>query len=134
MIRRPLTKIPNLMPLVEWRRQFFICDWAVNRPSVLVKHNYLVTTLIRDPYVGLYFFLKMAIPGLFFFYFRLFKTIQLTVNKCSVKMCRCLDTNRGPLVSEATALPTEPQPLPQGVYSYVLYVRRCTPTAPKFMG
>ena len=26
-------------------------------------------------------------------------------------MCRWLDSNRGPLVSEATALPTEPQPL-----------------------
>ena len=26
-----------------------------------------------------------------------------------------MDLNRGPLVSEATALPTEPQPLPQGI-------------------
>ena len=55
-----------------------------------------------------------AIPGLFFFYFRLFNTIQLTVNnKCSIKNCRCLYSNRGPLLSEATALPTEPQPLPK---------------------
>ena len=36
-----------------------------------------------------------------FLYFRLFNT-QLTVNKCSIY-----------LVSEATAIPTEPQPLPQ---------------------
>ena len=28
------------------------------------------------------------------------------------KICRCRDSNRGPLVSEATALPTEPPPLP----------------------
>ena len=28
------------------------------------------------------------------------------------KICRWLDSNHGPLVSEATALPTEPQPLP----------------------
>ena len=28
------------------------------------------------------------------------------------KFGRWLDSNRGPLVSEATALPTEPQPLP----------------------
>ena len=28
------------------------------------------------------------------------------------KFCRWLDSNRGPLVSEATAQPTEPQPLP----------------------
>ena len=47
-----------------------------------------------------------------FLYFRLFNT-QLTVNKCSIliNFCRWLDSNRGPLVSEATALPTEPQPL-----------------------
>ena len=58
-------------------------------------------------------FFKWAIHGLFLFYFRLFNTIQLTINKCSMKICRCLDSNRGPLVLEATALPTEPQPLPK---------------------
>ena len=58
-------------------------------------------------------FFKWATPGLFFFYFRLFNTIQMTFNnKCSIKICRCLDSNHGPLTSEATALPTEPQPLP----------------------
>ena len=41
-----------------------------------------------------------------FLLFLFFNTIQLTVNKC-------LDSNRGPLVLEATALPIEPQPLPQ---------------------
>ena len=30
-----------------------------------------------------------------------------------IKVCRKLVSNRGPLSSEATALPTEPQPLPQ---------------------
>ena len=65
-----------------------------------------------------FYYKKWAIPGLFFFYFRLFSTIQLTVNnKCSVKICRCLDLNRGPLVLEDTALPTEPQPLPLQTYS-----------------
>ena len=54
---------------------------------------------------------KCAIPGLFFFIF-VFST-QWTVNKCLVKVCQCLDLNCGSLVSEATALPTEPQPLPQ---------------------
>ena len=29
-----------------------------------------------------------------------------------INFCRWLDSNRGPLVSEAAALPTEPQPLP----------------------
>ena len=61
-----------------------------------------------------FFFKKWAIPGLFFFYFRLFNT-QLTVYKCSmlINFCRWLDSNRASLVSEATALPTEPQPLPK---------------------
>ena len=40
----------------------------------------------------------MAIPGLFFFYFRLFKTTQSTGIKCSIKIYQCLDSNRGPLV------------------------------------
>ena len=60
----------------------------------------------------------MGHSGLFFFYFRLFDTLQLTVTKCSLKICQCLDSNRGPLVSEATALPTEPQPLPIGIIVY----------------
>ena len=46
------------------------------------------------------------------FSFHLFNTIQLAVNKCSIKICLRLDSNRGPLVLIATALPTEPQPLP----------------------
>ena len=50
--------------------------------------------------------------GPLFFYFRLFNTMQLTVNKYSMKICQCLDSNRGPLLSETTALPTETQPLP----------------------
>ena len=49
------------------------------------------------------FFLKWAIPGLFLFIF-VFST-QLTVNKCSIKVCRCLDSNHGSLVSKATTLP-----------------------------
>ena len=49
-----------------------------------------------------------------FLYFRLFNT-QLTANKCSIwiNFCQWLDSNRRPLVSEVTALPTEPQPLPR---------------------
>ena len=47
-------------------------------------------------------FLNWAISGLFF---RLFQ-------KFIIKSCRRLGSNPGPLVSEATALPTEPQPLP----------------------
>ena len=52
---------------------------------------------------------KWAICGLFFFYFRLFYK-QLAINMF-YKSCQWLDSNPGPLVSEATALPTV-QPLP----------------------
>ena len=37
-----------------------------------------------------------------------------------MKFCRCQDLNRGSLVSEATVLPTEPQPLPIGLCLYRL--------------
>ena len=52
----------------------------------------------------LYLFFKWVIRSIFFFYFRLFNTMQLTVNKCSLKFCLCLDSTRGPKVSEVTAL------------------------------
>ena len=55
-------------------------------------------------------FFKRAIPGLFFFIFAFL--IQLTVNNVQYNCCRRQDLNRGSLVSEATAQPTEPQPLP----------------------
>ena len=59
------------------------------------------------------FLKKMGHSRPLFLYFRLFNT-QLTVYKCSIliNFCRWLNSNRGPLVSEATALPTERQPLP----------------------
>ena len=52
------------------------------------------------------FSLQLSRQFLFIFVF----SIQLTVSK--YKICQWLDSNRGPLVLEATALPTEPQPLP----------------------
>ena len=55
------------------------------------------------------FFKKWANPSLFFFIFVF--SIQLTVN-IQYTFCPWLDSNSGPLESEATALPTEPQPLP----------------------
>ena len=58
----------------------------------------------------LVFFLKNGHSRPLFFYFRLFNT-QLTVNKC-LNICQWQGSNHGPLVSEATTLPTEPQPLP----------------------
>ena len=49
----------------------------------------------------------------FIFVFSIHFTIQLMVNK----ICSWLYSNRRLLVSEATALPTEPQPLPQ-IYNF----------------
>ena len=67
------------------------------------------------------FFLKWAIPSLFFFIFVF--SVQLTVNNVQYKFGRWLDSNHGPLVLEATALPTEPQPLPNlKLLSYIRYV------------
>ena len=48
--------------------------------------------------------------------FSLFSSFQSTVDSkqmfsININPCRWLDSNRGPLVSEGTALPTEPQPL-----------------------
>ena len=55
-------------------------------------------------------FLTGPFPASFsFFVF----SIQLTVNNVQYKFCGWQNLNRGPLMSEATALPTEPQPLPQ---------------------
>ena len=42
------------------------------------------------------------------------------------KFCRWLDLNSGPLVSETTALPTEPQPLPKGIFKLCLSLGRRT--------
>ena len=51
-----------------------------------------------------------AIPDLFFCILVFY--IQLTVKNVQYKFCRWLDSNHRPLVSEATTLPTESQPLP----------------------
>ena len=51
-------------------------------------------------------------PAAFLFIFVF--SIQLTVHR--LKFCPCLDLNGGPLVSEVTALPTAPQPLPNWLY------------------
>ena len=50
-----------------------------------------------------------------FLYFRLFLTDD-SKQIFYIKVCRWLDSNCGPLVSEATVLPIEPQPLPKVQY------------------
>ena len=53
-------------------------------------------------------------------YFRLFNPVG-SKQKFFMKVCRWLDLNHGPLVSETTALPTEPQPL----LTFPIFCRRC---------
>ena len=110
----------NLLP--KWMSRssllFFPCPEIFCKCSKLsnLSNDFLVTSGGNPTF----FFKKMGHSGLFFFYFRLFNTIQLTVdNKCSIKFCRCLESNRGPLIPEATALPTEPQPLPKKLLLFV---------------
>ena len=58
-------------------------------------------------------FLSFKKMGPFPASFSLFSSfLQLTVNLFVIKSCQWLDSNHGPLVLEATALPTETQPLP----------------------
>ena len=56
------------------------------------------------------FFLK--IPASFLFLF-VFTTVNSKYVNFILKSCRWLDSNLGPLASEATVLTTEPQPLPK---------------------
>ena len=58
------------------------------------------------------------INGLFSASFSLFLSFQYSWQETNIqyKFCRWLDLTRGPLVSEATAVPTEPQPLPKKVF------------------
>ena len=64
-------------------------------------------------------FFKWSIPGHFFFIFIF--SIQLIVNIVHYKFCRWLDSNHRPLESIATTIPTEPQPLPKNLLTYVQY-------------
>ena len=55
-------------------------------------------------------FVKWAIPGPFSPYSSPFQ--QSTVNMFCIKFSQWLNSNRGPLAHNSTALPTEPQPKP----------------------
>ena len=65
--------------------------------------------------VLIFFLTSGPFPASFYDWFSSFQyNWYLTSKQRNVqyKFCRWLDSNRGPLVSEPTALPTEPQPLP----------------------
>ena len=62
-----------------------------------VVTNFWATFKITGLLCILFLKKKWAIPGLFLFIFVF--SIQLIINKCSIKFCRWLESNRGPLVS-----------------------------------
>ena len=76
-------------------------DWRQHRAT-------FVCTLHRE--LGR-FFKKWAIPAVFFLYFCRLNTVDS--KQIFNKICQWLDSNRRPLVLEATALPTEPLQLPK---------------------
>ena len=70
---------------------------------ILLRLAIIVTLLVNGP-----------LPASFSFSF-IFVFSQLTVKIFNIKFCWWLDLNHRPLVLEATALSTEPQPLPKVV-------------------
>ena len=75
-------------------------------------------TLVVYFTLKLYFFFFKSGPFPASFLFIFVFSVQLIINKCSIKFCRWLEANRGPLVLKATALPTEPQPLPNKINKF----------------
>ena len=87
-------------------------------PSCKIFFKPLWSTIAQEDDEDEFLFFKKAIPGLFSFIF-----IFSRVNSKSVfclKFYWWLASNRRPLASEVTALPTEPQPLPQRRVSQLL--------------
>ena len=101
---------------------FILCVSTVNRKYVYYKillitgfdlrttgigsdcsSDWATTTAFADKFL-------MVHPQPLFYFRLLYK--QWTVNMFNLKFCWWQDLNCGPLVLEATALPTEPQPLP----------------------
>ena len=77
--------------------------------AICVKSFYNLARIESAPLIVVWhclFFKNGPFPASFFLYFRLYNTADS--KQMLNKFCRWLDSNRGPLVSEATALPTEP--------------------------
>ena len=95
--------------------------WKVAQRSIncpIWSHCYTLGTSLFITFLK-----KMCHSGPLFHYFRLFNTVDS--KQLFNKFCRWLDSNRRPLVLEATALPTEPQPLPQiEIFTHFEYIFR----------
>ena len=85
------------------------------RPRIEIQNRPYLETDAHN--LNYWFFQKGHFQHLFL-YDRLFYK-NLTRNIGSIEVVKWLDSNCGPLVSEATALPTEPQPLPNIIVTCV---------------
>ena len=83
----------------------------LNRKSREIENVFVPKQLscLLDNWIMILFVKNGPFPA-FFLYFRLFNTVDS--KQMLDKACWWLDSNCRSLVSEATALPTEPQPLP----------------------
>ena len=89
--------------------------YAVVIYSAAIKREVCIVKLqIGILSYGTRYFFKWAIPGFVFLYF-VFSTLFI-LNQW-IKFCRWLDSIVRPLVSEATALPNEPHPLPSQIFT-----------------
>ena len=87
----------------------FFTDAGNSRLGLITYCRSLLSFLNLLPvYLANLFYKRGAIPGLFSF---IFVYSVFWLHKWQIKFCRWRDLNRGSLVSDVTALPTEPPPL-----------------------
>ena len=99
----------------------YLPNWSCKEP--LIESERFTATLLES--VLTLQGIRLAVSSVHFlngpfidsFFFNFIFSIQLIVNTWII-IRQWLDSNLGPLVSEATAPPTEPQPLPPSVYYY----------------
>ena len=113
-MKEPTSDVSQYGLLIVWLKVTNNYLWkAANIRSVRrnVWHFYCVRfscTTTKHQIFCLFF--NGPFPASFFFIFVF--SIHLSVNNVQCKFCWWLDSNRLPLVLEATAQPTGPQPLP----------------------
>ena len=83
-------------------------------PSILPDRH---RSLLFQSILTYFFLFKICYPRPLFLYFRLFNSVDRK-QMFIINFCQWLDLNCGPLVSEATALPTDAQLLP--LYNHLL--------------
>ena len=110
---------PNFETLIKWFRH--IVHRLVSTTLVTMVGTMASLLYEYEFESNSYVFFKGAIPGLLFFI--LVFLIYLTENNVQCIFCLWLDSNRGPLVSELTALPSEPQPLPKNSHLFVACIK-----------